>query len=220
MSEATSTDDTIEARLAQFAVQLNETTAQLRKVEEERDEYRKLVLHLKEENERLRRGLLGQKAERLPRNDAQLSLAILGMAMAGANGSSEAEAAAAAIEKQLVKQHTRCKPVRKPLPAELPRVEIEIVPPEVEREPDAFECIGSETREVLLLAWKTTRTGSRRDCYLGSLRCRAKGRPRPRSQTPLTLAKFPRKIPCPGTRLAQGRNPARHARTFGRCRRP
>jgi transposase len=32
---------------------------------------------------------------------------------------------------------------------ELPRVEIEIVPPEVEREPDAFECIGSETREVL-----------------------------------------------------------------------
>jgi transposase len=31
----------------------------------------------------------------------------------------------------------------------LPRVEIEIVPPEVEREPDAFECIGSETREVL-----------------------------------------------------------------------
>jgi len=48
-----------------------------------------------------------------------------------------------------VKEHTRCKPVRKPLPAELPRVEIEIVPPEVEREPDAFECIGSETREVL-----------------------------------------------------------------------
>ena len=149
MSEATSTDDTIEARLAHFAVQLNEQTAQLRKVEGERDEYRKLVLHLKEENERLRRGLLGQKAERLPRNDAQLSLAILGMAMAGADSSSEAEAAAAAVEKQLVKEHTRCKPVRKPLPVELPRVEIEIVPPEVEREPDAFECIGSETREVL-----------------------------------------------------------------------
>jgi len=149
VSEATSTDDTIEARLAHFAVQLNELTAQLRKVEGERDEYRKLVLHLKEENERLRRGLLGQKAERLPRNDAQLSLAILGMAMAGVDSSSEAEAAAAAVEKQLVKEHTRCKPVRKPLPAELPRVEIEIVPPEVEREPDAFECIGSETREVL-----------------------------------------------------------------------
>jgi len=57
--------------------------------------------------------------------------------MAGADSSSEAEAAAAAVEKQLVKEHTRCKPVRKPLPVELPRVEIEIVPPEVEREPDA-----------------------------------------------------------------------------------
>jgi len=68
----------LEARIASFAVQVNELTAQLRKVEDERDEYRKLVLHLKEENERLRRGLLGQKAERLPRNDAQLSLAILG----------------------------------------------------------------------------------------------------------------------------------------------
>lgn len=139
----------LEERLARFAVEVNERTAQLRKVEEERDEYRKLVMLLKEEVERLRRGLLGQKAERLPKNDAQLSLAILGMAMAGAGSSSEAEVAAAAVEEQLVKEHTRRKPVRKPLPAELPRVVIEFVPPEVEREPDAFECIGSETREVL-----------------------------------------------------------------------
>jgi transposase len=139
----------LQERLARFAVEVNERTAQLRKVEEERDEYRKLVMLLKEEVERLRRGLLGQKAERLPKNDAQLSLAILGMAMAGAGSSSEAEAAAAAVEEQLVKEHTRRKPVRKPLPAELPRVVIEFVPPEVEREPDAFECIGSETREVL-----------------------------------------------------------------------
>ena len=139
----------LEERLARFAVEVNERTAQLRKVEEERDEYRKLVLLLKEEVERLRRGLLGQKAERLPKNDAQLSLAILGMAMAGSGSSSEAEAASAAVEEQLVKEHTRRKPVRKPLPAELPRVVIEFVPPEVEREPDAFECIGSETREVL-----------------------------------------------------------------------
>jgi transposase len=152
VSEAASTDEKVsvlEARLAHLAVEVNETTVQLRKVEGERDEYRKLVMLLKEEVERLRRGLLGQKAERLPRNDAQLSLAILGMAMAGAGSSSEAEAAAAAVEEQLVKEHTRRKPVRKPLPAELPRVVIEFVPPEVEREPDAFECIGSETREVL-----------------------------------------------------------------------
>src|SRR5947209_4398692 len=34
------------------------------KLQKERDEYRKLFLHLREENERLKRGLLGQKAER------------------------------------------------------------------------------------------------------------------------------------------------------------
>src|SRR5216110_3515868 len=62
--------------------------ARLHKAEQERDEYRKLVLHLREENERLKRGLLGQKAERLPANDAQLSLMMLGLALG-------AEAAAA-----------------------------------------------------------------------------------------------------------------------------
>ena len=152
MIDATDNDarvSALEAQLARFAVEMQETTAQLRKVEDERDEYRKLVMLLKEQVERLRRGLLGQKAERLPRNDAQLSLAILGMGLAGAAGCAEAEAAAAAIEQQLVAEHTRRKPVRKPLPADLPRVEIEIVPPEVEREPEAFECIGQETREVL-----------------------------------------------------------------------
>jgi predicted phage gp36 major capsid-like protein len=55
--------------------------AQLVAIAEERDEYRKLVLHLREENERLKRGLLGQKAERLPKNDAQLSLSMLGLAL-------------------------------------------------------------------------------------------------------------------------------------------
>jgi transposase len=122
-----------------------------RKVEEERDEYRKLVIHLKEEVERLRRGLIGQKAERLPRNDAQLSLALLALAIAGAGGtaSADAEEAAAKVEEQLVKEHTRGKPVRKPLPADLPRVTIEFTPPEVERDPEAFVAIGTETREVL-----------------------------------------------------------------------
>jgi hypothetical protein len=57
--------------------------AQIAAIAEERDEYRKLVLHLREENERLKRGLLGQKAERLPKNDAQLSLLMLGLALGG-----------------------------------------------------------------------------------------------------------------------------------------
>jgi transposase len=136
----------MEAQLARFAVDVTEAAAKIQKVEGERDEYRKLVLHLREEVERLRRGLLGQKAERLPRDDGQLSLAILTLAMAGAGGAPEAEAA---IEEELVAEHTRRKPVRKPPPADLPRVKIVLTPPEVEREPEAFEQIGSDVREVL-----------------------------------------------------------------------
>jgi hypothetical protein len=52
---------------------------ELQKAQRERDEYKNLAAHLREENERLRRGLLGKKAEKLPQNDAQLSLAILGL---------------------------------------------------------------------------------------------------------------------------------------------
>jgi hypothetical protein len=51
---------------------------------------------------------------------------------------------------RLLRAHTRQKPKRKPLPAEWPRVYIELAPPEVEREGlDAFTIIGSETRAVL-----------------------------------------------------------------------
>jgi transposase len=150
VSDASGVEDRVralEAQLARFAVEIGETAMQLRKVEDERDEYRKLVLHLREEVERLRRGLVGQKAERLPKNDAQLSLAILTLAMAGAGGAPEAEAA---VEEQLVAAHARRKPVRKPPPADLPKETIEILPPEVEREGlDQFERIGEDRRLVL-----------------------------------------------------------------------
>jgi transposase len=120
--------------------------AQLAAVTEERDEYRKLVLHLREEVERLKRGLVGQKAERLPANDAQLSLMMIGLAL-GSAPATEPEGPPPVEE--TVAAHTRRKPVRKPLPAHLPRVQIEIVPPEVEREPDAFDLIGTDVRAVL-----------------------------------------------------------------------
>jgi transposase len=119
--------------------------AQLATVTEERDEYKKLVRHLREENERLKRGLLGQKAERLPANDTQLSLMMIGLAL----GTSSAPTPTAPPAEQIVAEHKRRKPVRKPLPEDLPRVQIEIVPPEVERKPDAFQLIGTDVRTVL-----------------------------------------------------------------------
>jgi transposase len=141
VSDGASVEQRVVAREAQIQALAQERSA----IVEERDEYRKLVLHLREENERLKRGLLGQKAERLPKNDAQLSLLMLGLAL---GGDADASAPAPPAE-QVVAEHRRAKPVRRPLPDHLPREQIEIVPPEVERGPDAFELIGTETRAVL-----------------------------------------------------------------------
>ena len=146
VSEATNLEERLRALEVQFSATQAEANARIVKVEHERDEYKKLTLLLQEQVERLKRGLLGQKAERLPKNDAQLSLAILNLALGGDALASPP----AAPPEQTVPAHTRRKPVRKPLPDTLPRVAIEILPPEVQREGlDAFELVGTDTREVL-----------------------------------------------------------------------
>jgi hypothetical protein len=121
---------------------------ELQKAQRERDEYKKLYTHLREENERLKRGLLGKKAEKLPQNDAQLSLAILGLMLGG--GEEPAPPPAEEEEKQVIPEHTRKVPKRRGPSDDWPRVYIELVPPEVEREGlDAFDVVGQESRGVL-----------------------------------------------------------------------
>ena len=120
---------------------ITELEARLVQVESERDQYRKLYEFLREENERLKRGLIGRRLERPGDDDAQLTLSILEQLLGGEPGRAKT---------QLVPEHSRRLPVRKPFPEELPRVTIELVPPEVEREGrKAFEMIGVERREVL-----------------------------------------------------------------------
>lgn len=137
---ATTFEERLQALESQFA-------AHVSKLERERDDYRKLVLLLQEENERLKRGLLGQKAERLPKNDAQLSLAMLGMMVGGAPVEEDAPKPE---PEQVVGEHTRKRPVRKAFDEEWPRVNIEILPPEVQRDGlDAFEVVGADSREVV-----------------------------------------------------------------------
>lgn len=115
-----------------------------RKLEAERDEYKKLYLLFREENERLKRGLLGQKAERAPRNDAQLSLAILDLMEAG----QDAEDPDPETEK--VSYVRKKQTGRRPIPDNLPRVVIELLPDEVKKEGlDAFEKIGVEVNRVV-----------------------------------------------------------------------
>lgn len=113
---------------------------QLAKVASERDEYRKLVHLLREEVERLKRGLLGQKAERVPKNDAQLSLAILELLEAGKPVvEPDAEPATETIT------YKRRKPVRRKFPENLPVVELEIVPEDVRKSGlDNFVRIGQD----------------------------------------------------------------------------
>jgi transposase len=120
----------------------------LQTAQRERDEYKKLNAHLREENERLKRGLLGKKAEKLPPNDAQLSLAILGLMLD--SGDTPSPPPVEEEPTRTIPEHTRKVPKRRGPSDDWPRVYIELVPPEVEREGlDAFDVIGQETRGVL-----------------------------------------------------------------------
>ncbi len=132
------------AQIAALQERIAELEARLLRVERERDEYRQLYLLAREENAQLKRGLIGQKAHRPPADEGQLSLAVLGLLLG------EEPAAATSAPPQLVAAHTRQQPVRKPFPEHLPRISVEVVPPEVEREGhDAFTVIGVEKREVI-----------------------------------------------------------------------
>jgi transposase len=129
--------ETLSERLAAVESTLAEVAA-------ERDEYRKLYLLLREENEKLKRDLLGQKAERLSADDRQLSLSILEMLLG-----KKRDPGPPATEQ--VRAHERKKPTgRKPLPEHLARVEIELIPLDVQQEGLAhFDRIGEEVSETL-----------------------------------------------------------------------
>ncbi len=119
-------------------------------VERERDEYRTLYLETMERCRKLELGLLRSKSERSPEEGSQLSLDVLSLVLNERQQTQLADALAdAGVEE--VKGHTRRKPTgRKPLPDHLPRIEIQVLPPEVEREGlDAFEKIGEDVSEVI-----------------------------------------------------------------------
>ena len=130
--------------LAEIKAELVATREVIARLEAERDEYKKLFLLLREENEKLKLGLVGQKAERLDPNDRQLSLSILEM-MLGRKSAPEAP------RTEQVRAHERKKPTgRKPLPEHLARVEIELIPLDVQQEGlDKFDRIGEEVSETL-----------------------------------------------------------------------
>lgn len=119
--------------------------------ERERDEYRALYLQTMERCRKLEIGLLGQKSEKLRGNEAQLSLDVLSLVLGERQHADLDAALAFAAEEQEIPAHKRRKPTgRKPIPEHLPRVEITVLPPEVEKGGlDAFERIGEDVSETL-----------------------------------------------------------------------
>jgi transposase len=135
--------------LSSLRDQVHQLTTVNARLSSERERYRELYLQLLEQCKRLERGLLaGQKAERLSLDDAQLTLAILGTLLARRDAADETAAEAPASERA---KSERAKPTgRKPLPEHLPKVEIELIPDEVQREGlDAFERIGEEVSDTV-----------------------------------------------------------------------
>jgi len=184
--------DAASASAADPVSKLNE---HLEKLTIERDEYKRLYVQTLEAYRKLEAGLVGQKRERFVASGEQLTLALVSMLVAPGEQASEAIPAV-----QQVEGHTRAKPTgRKPLPETLPRIDIEVVPPEVQRQGlDAFDRIGedvTETVERRPASFVVVRTV--RAKYVPKER--ASGEPGPTVlQAPSPELPLPRSIPGPG----------------------
>jgi transposase len=143
--------DSIEAKLAALSARVDGLAAERETLAAERDEYRKLYLQMLERCRKLELGVVGPKSERLSASDAQLSMSMLGMLLDGAGGSAAPPAPAPPPVETSIAAHTRAKPTgRKPLPEKLPRVDVEVLPPEVQQKgTDAFVRIGEDVTETV-----------------------------------------------------------------------
>lgn len=171
-----------------------ELLAALERANGERDEYRKLYLELLERFRKLEQGILGQKSERLKGNEAQLVLQVLGTLF----GDQATADPTPDPKKEKVKEHERAKPTgRKPLPDQLPRVDVEALPDEVKRlGTDAFDCIGEDIMETV-----ERRRGSLVVVRVHKKKFVAKGRDRVEStlvQAPSPELPIPRCVAGPG----------------------
>jgi transposase len=137
------------ARREELLAELARLHGEVEKLSSERERFRTLYFEMLEKAKKLEHGLFaGQRSERLREaNEAQLTLQLLAALLP------EAQAPAAPPPSQPVRAHARKRPGtgrRDLAPAELPRVEIELVPDEVARAgTDAFTRIGEERSVVV-----------------------------------------------------------------------
>jgi transposase len=98
------------------------------------------------QNRKLELGIVGRGREREIGDPNQVTLSMLTMMTGGG-----AAPAPEPEPKETVREHERAKPTgRKPLPEKLPRVDVTVLPPEVQaRGTDAFEQIGEDVTETV-----------------------------------------------------------------------
>ena len=131
-------------RIAELEAELAKERAERERLASEREHYRALYLKTMELCRKLELGLVGQKREHST-HESQLAMALLGELF---NRGPDEPVLSPSHEPEAPKPK---RPTgRKPLPEALPRVDIEIVPPEVEREGrDAYEIMGEEISETV-----------------------------------------------------------------------
>lgn len=146
-------DDDAVSPLVAVSRELTEARRDLDDLTAQRDEYKRLYLKTLEICKKLENGILAQhRAERMRSSEYQTSLALLGTLLGKEQvfPSPPAESDEPQAKPEVEKPPRKPPTGRKPNPDSLPRIRIEILPPEVERlGRDAFVQIGVETSTVI-----------------------------------------------------------------------
>ncbi len=130
---------------AELSARLARLSAERDVIKTERDSYKRLYLETLALCRKLELGIVGRGRERDLGDPNQIAMSLLGML----TGEDSSPTPAAPVEK--VREHERAKPTgRQPLPEKLPRVNVTVLPPEVEQKGlDAFEKIGEDVTETV-----------------------------------------------------------------------
>jgi transposase len=120
-------------------------TAERDTIRSERDSYKRLYLETLALCRKLELGIVGRGRERDIGDPNQVTMSLIGML------TGEESPIASPPEVEKVREHERARPTgRQPLPEKLPRVEVTVLPPEVEQKGlEAFEKIGEDVTETV-----------------------------------------------------------------------
>ena len=138
---------TAEETPSELADRLASVTGERDAFKSERDSYKRLYLETLALCRKLELGVVGRGRERDVGDANQITMSILAMM----TGESPATPAAEPESKTPVRPHERAKPTgRQVLPEKLPRIDVTVLPPEVETGgTDAFEQIGEDVTETV-----------------------------------------------------------------------